>query len=106
MDNDKVILRYTARLNTTVPEDIERRFIISYFLADNSLAIYEPSKRNSGIVEGKFLDRGHYKNVSGLREFIEPTDLTVGGNVIINSYSFQILSVDAFTEKWAAEHLK
>ncbi len=106
VDNDKVILRYTAKLNTTVPEDIERRFIVSYFLADNTVAIYEPSKRNSGIVEGKFLDRGRYKNVSGLREFIEPTDLAVGGTVIINSYSFQILSMDAFTEKWIVEHLK
>ena len=93
-------------MNTTIPEDIERRFIISYFLADNTVAIYEPLKRNSGVVEGKFLERGRYKNVSGLREFIEPSDFTVGGNVTINSYSFQVLSADVFTEKWMAEHLK
>ena len=28
VDNEKDILRYTAKLNTTVPEDIERRFIL------------------------------------------------------------------------------
>lgn len=106
VDNDKVVLRYTAKLNTTVPEDVERRFIISYYLADNTLSIYEPSKRNSGIVEGKFLERRKYKNVTGLRPFIEPTDLAVGGNVTINSYSFQILSTDVFTENWMKEHIK
>jgi len=106
VDNDKVILRYTAKLNTTIPEDLERRFIISYYLADNTISIYEPSKRNSGIVEGKFLERGRYKNATGLRPYIEPSDLAVGGNVIVNAYSFQILSADAFTEKWMAEHIK
>ena len=105
VDNDKVILRYTARLNTTIPEDIERRFIISYFLADNTLAIYEPPKRNSGIAEGKFLERKRYKNSTGLREFIEPTDLAVGGNVVINSYSFQLLSADDYTIEWNKAHL-
>jgi len=24
--------------------------------------VYEPPRRNSGIVEGKFLERGQYKN--------------------------------------------
>lgn len=32
VDNDKKILRYTARFNTRVPEDIDRRFIISFYL--------------------------------------------------------------------------
>lgn len=93
-------------MNTTVPEDVERRFIISYYLADNTLSIYEPYKRNSGIAEGKFLERGRYANATGLRKFIEPTDLAIGGDLIINSYSFQVLSQDLFTEKWMKEHIK
>jgi len=28
VDNDKKVLRYTARFNTRVPEDVDRRFII------------------------------------------------------------------------------
>ena len=31
VDNDKKILRYTARFNTKVPEDLDRRFIISFY---------------------------------------------------------------------------
>lgn len=40
MDNDKNILRFTARLNTTIVEDKERRFIVSYYLADDSISIF------------------------------------------------------------------
>lgn len=32
VDNDKKVLRYNARFNTRVPEDIDRRFIISFYL--------------------------------------------------------------------------
>jgi len=63
VDNDKKILRYTARFNTRVPEDVERRFIISFYLADDTISIFEPAQKNSGIVEGPFLQRTKYKNV-------------------------------------------
>lgn len=43
VDNDKMILRYTAKLNTTVPEDFDRRFIIQIYLSDDTLSIYEPA---------------------------------------------------------------
>ena len=63
VDNDKKILRYTARFNTKVPEDVDRRFIISFYLADDTISIYEPSQKNSGIEPGAFLERRKYKNV-------------------------------------------
>lgn len=65
VDNDKMILRYTAKLNTTVPEDFDRRFIIQIYLSDDTLSIYEPAQKNSGIKEGKFLERGKYKIHTG-----------------------------------------
>ena len=85
---------------------MERRFIISYYLADNTVSVYEPPVRNSGIEQGKFLERKKYKNVTGLREFIEPGDLVIGGQVVINSYAFEILSVDKYTEEWIQANLK
>ena len=63
VDNDKKILRYTARFNTRVPEDIDRRFIISFYLSDDSISIYEPNVKNSGIIPGPLLRRNKYKNV-------------------------------------------
>jgi hypothetical protein len=57
------VLRFTARFNTRIPEDVDRRFIISFFLSDDTIQIFEPAQKNSGIMEGKFLERRKYKNV-------------------------------------------
>ena len=100
MDNSARVLRFTARFNTRVPEDVDRRFIISFYLADDTLGIYEPAQKNSGIIEGKFLHKRAYKNVDKNNAFITPTDLTIGGNVKINGHSFHILSADDFTVKY------
>ena len=50
MDN-QIYLRFQAKLNTIKPEDIDRRFIITFFLHDDNVLVYEPSQRNSGINE-------------------------------------------------------
>lgn len=100
VDNDKKILRFNARFNTKVPEDIERRFIISFYLGDDSISIYEPAVKNSGIIEGPFLRRSQYKNVNKAGDLITPTDLGIGCNVKINGYAYHILSCDDFSKKY------
>ena len=105
VDNDKTVLRFTACFNTRVPEDADRRFIISFFLADDSISIFEPAMKNSGIIEGKFLERRKYKNVDTDNVFITPTDMPIGGDVKINGYCFHILSADEFSLKWLQSHL-
>jgi hypothetical protein len=37
IDNSAKILRWTSRMNTNRPEDKDRRFIIAYFLNDDSI---------------------------------------------------------------------
>jgi hypothetical protein len=105
VDNDKKILRFTAKFNTRVPEDFDRRFIISFYLADDTISIFEPAQKNSGIIEGAFLERKKYKNVDNQMCFITPTDLLVGKNVKINGHSFQILSSDEYTQKYLQAHI-
>ena len=100
MDNDKRILRFTAKFNTKVPEDLDRRFIISFYLADDTIGIYESAQKNSGIIEGKFLHRRRYKNVDNNNAFLTLTDMPIGGNVKINGHSFNLLSADEFTNKY------
>jgi len=104
VDNDKKILRYTARFNTKVPEDVDRRFIISFYLADDTISIFEPAQKNSGIIEGPFLERKKYKNVDKNNEFITPTDLSVGGDIKINGYNFHLLGCDEYSTKYLATH--
>ena len=105
MDNDKRILRFTAKFNTRVPEDLDRRFIISFYLADDTIGIYESAQKNSGIIEGKFLHRNRYKNIDNNNAWITPSDMAVGGDVKINGHSFHILSYDDYTKKYLDGHL-
>jgi len=88
-----------------VPEDLERRFIISFYLADDTISIFEPAQKNSGIMEGKFLERRKYKNVDNGGAFITPSDMAVGGDVKINGHNFHILSYDEYTKKYLDAHL-
>jgi len=105
VDNDKKILRFTARFNTRVPEDVDRRFIISFYLADDSISIYEPAQKNSGIIEGKFLHRNKYKNIDNNNAWITPSDMAIGGDVKINGHSFHIMSCDDYTTNYLQGHL-
>jgi len=104
VDNDKKILRYTARFNTKVPEDVDRRFIISFYLADDTISIFEPAQKNSGIIEGPYLERRKYKNVDKNGEYITPSELAVGGDIKINGYNFHLLDCDDYTTKYLATH--
>jgi len=104
VDNDKKVLRFTARLNTKVPEDFDRRFIISFYLANDTLSIFEPAQKNSGIIEGPFLGRKKYKNVDKNMAFITPTDMPVGGDIKINGFNYHILGCDEYTTKYLSTH--
>lgn len=41
-------LKFSAQIMSNAPEDHERRFVITYFLQDDAIAITESSGRNSG----------------------------------------------------------
>ena len=68
LKNQGKVLRFRARMVTESPDDIDRRFVISYFMENDTLAIYEPPMRNTGIVGGRFLERRRYKLPLKLKE--------------------------------------
>ena len=45
-------------------EQRERKFVISFYLADDTLSVFEVAEPNSGLTPGKFLDRGKYKKAT------------------------------------------
>ena len=106
IDNDKIILRFLAKFNTTIPEDKDRRFLISFFMADDTIQLYEINNRNSGIWEGKFLERGKYKNVENENKRFTISDFQINKSVKINTFSLSILDADNFTKKWMSENMK
>jgi len=54
------VLRYRAKLVTSSPAESARRFVLSYYLEDDTASIFEVADSNSGLRRGKFLDRGRY----------------------------------------------
>jgi len=43
------VFRFVAKLDTKRPIDIDRTFIIFYYLSDNTIAVFERPQRNSGV---------------------------------------------------------
>ena len=99
---DSNVLRFMASLDTDKAIDLDRRFIVSYYLSDNTLSVYEPLVRNSGIIGGKFIERGKILKGEGLdsdtqrRVYYEPKDLYVGARVSFNRHNFLLIDADEY----------
>lgn len=81
------------------PND-ERRFIVTYYLVDGTIGVYEPPMSNSGIIGGKFLERTlEPVKKPGARAPYVARDFHVGATVTLNSHRFELLNTDESTEK-------
>lgn len=114
------VLRFRARFDTTKPEDIHRRFIISVIVSDQSVTISEPVQRNAGIVGGKFLDRmrvkrresvsagsssGRSSRSGGASAYLGLDDFYVGASVEIAGRVFVIYEMDEYSANYMEAHL-
>ncbi|KAK9901296.1 hypothetical protein WJX75_004594 [Coccomyxa subellipsoidea] len=82
-----LVLRFSAVLHPrpgSCPADAaidrERSFVVSFFLADNSLSIFEHAQPNSGFQGGRFLERRRIMNPEA-STFYEPQDMRVGSTI-------------------------
>nr|KAG5693048.1 hypothetical protein BaRGS_028808 [Batillaria attramentaria] len=107
---DSNVLRFLARLETDKPIDKDRRFIISYFLSDDTILVFEPPVRNSGIIGGKFMERGRIKKPdqmpysTRLSEYYMAPDLYVGARVDFMKFKFVLLDADEYAFRYMEEH--
>ena len=70
--------------------------MLSYFMNDDTISVFEPPLRNSGMVGGKFLERG-IKYKPGTEEQYTYKDLYVGAEIVINSFNFLLSNADEYT---------
>ncbi|NWI95320.1 EFHC1 protein, partial [Pitta sordida] len=99
LENNLKVLRYQVVLESPVPEDRNRRFILSYFLSDDTISIYEPPVRNSGISGGKYLKRTRVAKPGSTPEdpiYYEPSDFTIGSTVEVFGHRFVITDADEY----------
>lgn len=86
------VIKFRLKLAKPSACDANRRFVLTYFLADGQLSIFEPPQRNSGIVGGKFLQKCKTKKSDG--SAFTPKDFFLGGQVSVNGFTFDIIESD------------
>ena len=96
MENDRKILRFMARLDTDAPEDQGRIFVIKYFMADDTVAAFEPPQKNSGIMGGKFIQRGRVKKPNS-HEYYTQADFYTGARIEFNKFGFLLYKADEYS---------
>jgi len=85
--------------------DVDRVFIFRYFLADDTVMIFEPPQRNSGIIGGKFLLRGKHKNPDTGRFFCKE-DFKINGKIRCCGRCFQIKQASKTTGAGASTGMR
>jgi DUF1126 PH-like domain len=73
---DGVVLRYLGMLKSTECVDRDRKFVICFHVADDTITIFEPPSRNSGVMGGKFLEQKRLKKPTG--EYFGSSDFFIG----------------------------
>ncbi|XP_014194781.1 EF-hand domain-containing family member C2 isoform X2 [Haplochromis burtoni] len=107
---DSKVLNFQAKMITADPVDRERVFIISFYLSNDTISVFERPQKNSGVLGGKFLERGRVKKPgqelfkSQLSQYFTAQDLYVGATLCLNSINFQLLDADEYTFKYMEQH--
>ncbi|EDV98296.1 EF-hand domain-containing family member C2 [Drosophila grimshawi] len=110
MKYDGCILRFGAKLMSIIKENCERSFVVSYYLADDTVQIYEVARRNSGFMGGEFLKRarvalpGQEKFSSARPEYYRANDFYIGSRLNLKDHIFHIISADEFTLLYMEQH--
>ena len=79
-------------------DDVDRRFVITYYVSDSTLKVQEPPIRNSGFTGGVFLSRRAVKTPSG--EPMLYSDLYVGCKLQVLKHRFLLLDSNDSTLRW------
>ncbi|KAK2527105.1 Efhc2 [Columba guinea] len=104
------ILRFLAKLITDSPIDKDRKFLICCFLSDDTISVFEHTQRNTGILGGKFLERGRIKKPgqellkSEPSEYFKAQDLFVGAEVCFHGHNFLLVGADEYTFNYMEKH--
>ena len=95
-DEQTQVLNFKAKLISDHPEDRRRQFMISYFLCDNTMAIFEANVPNSGFRAGKFLQRTRVRNPD-TNQFFVAQAFYVGAKIRASGRVFELLDAAPHT---------
>ncbi|GMH95523.1 hypothetical protein TrST_g9293 [Triparma strigata] len=92
------ILRFSARIPMDLrhPADVDQQFVISYYLADDSISVFCRSPPNSGLTSGQFLNRGFHINTATGKAFTHE-EFYLGARLHFRSRVLEIDDVDEYS---------
>ncbi|XP_069370828.1 EF-hand domain-containing protein 1-like isoform X2 [Paralichthys olivaceus] len=99
LENHNKVLRYSATLDSQNPTDEGRPFILSYFLYDDTISIFENPIPNSGIISGMFLKKTRILKPGSTvdnPEFYSPADFAIGATVDVFGRRFVLTNADQY----------
>merc|ERR1711937_318647 len=104
------VLRFVAVMDTEYSVDKARRFTVSFYLSDDTIAVFEPPQRNSGVLGGKYLERGRVKIPgqeifkSELTKYYTSKDFHIGATLVFNDVPFIIVGADDYAISYMESH--
>ncbi|KAJ0070118.1 hypothetical protein NL108_002431, partial [Boleophthalmus pectinirostris] len=104
------VLNFVAKMVTDNPVDKDREFIISFYLSDDTISVFERTQRNSGVLGGKFLERGRVKKPgqelykSAVSKYFTAQDFYVGAVLCLNNHNFQLTDADEYTFNYMGKY--
>merc|ERR1712039_841194 len=97
------MMRFEAKMEDPKVEDRNRRFVVTYYIADGSVGVWESKCRHGGQWEGKFASKSRKKNpVTGI--WFQPSDFAVGEIAVVSGVCFRLLNADEATFAYMEEN--
>lgn len=109
---DGKMLRFTAKMVTKNIENITRTFILTYCLSNDTVAVFEIPRRNSGFSGGLFLHGKKFflpdqDMLSAARpKPYTPQHFYIGATINLNSHIFHIVGADDYALDYMEQNCK
>ncbi|XP_001603780.2 EF-hand domain-containing family member C2 [Nasonia vitripennis] len=109
-ENDNRILRFGCKMISDIPDNTDRCFVISVYLLDNTVAVFEVGAKKAGHTKSLFQKRTRLRlpgqNMFSSEEpkYYEPQDFFVGTTVNLQGFRFQIETADERTFNYMEQH--
>jgi hypothetical protein len=71
-----------------------------YYMSDDTVSVFEPPARNSGISSGRYLQRMEAPRVPGTKRPYRPSDCYMGQLLHLHERIFELIQADEWTLKY------
>nr|XP_029712249.1 EF-hand domain-containing family member C2-like [Aedes albopictus] len=107
---DRCNLRFGARMISNIKENNDRFFVITYYLSDDTVSVYELMIRNSGFMGGEFIKRQRILLPNqdiftpARPQYFAAQDFYLGATVILQDHKFNVTNADIYALSFMEAH--